>query len=161
MKNIFTLSKKHSITEANINYYATPFCHPKRKMQEHDFIYMLNGEWKIGQNGKTYHQENDMILILSANNTHYGVTSCTQGTKTMYFHTSCEKGDESATMLLSKKDSVLIDTLIPTYGNKKIKEIFAEIVNSKLCGNLKKLRYISTCSYANLQSLLHMTLIQT
>ncbi len=138
MKNIFTLSKRHTISEANINFYAVPFCHPKRKMQEHDFIYMLDGEWKIGQNNEIFQQEKDVILILSANNTHYGATSCTSGTKTMYFHASCEDGDAFGSNLPKKDNTIITDTLIPTFGNKKIKDIFAEIVNCKLCGNQQK-----------------------
>ena len=49
----FESFKGREITEANINYYASPFAHPKRKMKEHDFIYMLSGKWKIGQNDKS------------------------------------------------------------------------------------------------------------
>lgn len=138
MKNNFTLSSRHTILEANINFYATPFCHPKRKMQEHDFIYMLDGKWKIGQNDEIFDLEKDMILILSSQNTHYGVSTCTEGTKTMYFHASFEDGDESGKELSEKADAVMVDTIIPIHGNKKIKDIFAQIVNCKLCGNQRK-----------------------
>ena len=72
MKNIFS-DARHTVTEANINYYATQFVHPKRTIRQHDFIYLLDGEWKIGQNGKEYELKKDSLLILGANQQHYGV----------------------------------------------------------------------------------------
>ena len=63
MKISFNTDVRREITEANINYYNKPFVHPKRKMNKHDFIYLLQGEWKIGQNSKAYDLKKDMILI--------------------------------------------------------------------------------------------------
>lgn len=133
MENFFSLQKRHTITEANINFYASPFVHPKRNMQQHDFIYMLSGEWKIGQNDEIFELEKDTILILGAGNTHFGVTPCPAGTKTMYFHASCEESDG-----ICLEDSVCLPVFMHTYGNKNIKNTFAEIVNCKLRGNQRK-----------------------
>ena len=93
MKNVFSDKNIHTITDANINFYTVPFIHPTRKMHEHDFIYLLQGEWSLGQNGQTYDLCEDSLLILFAGNNHYGVTPCRAGTKTMYFHVTCEDGD--------------------------------------------------------------------
>ena len=92
-KNVFSRKSIHTIIDANINFYTAPFVHPKRNMREHDFIYLLGGEWSLGQNGTTYELKEDSLLILFAGNTHYGVTPCKADTKTMYFHVSCEAGD--------------------------------------------------------------------
>jgi len=134
MKNIFSTQNIHTITDANINFYTTPFVHPKRKMQEHDFIYLLHGEWSLGQNGQTYDLHEDSLLILFAGNTHYGVTPCRAGTKTMYFHVSCEEGD-----LFGESDSSFsVDMQINASYNKNIKKLFAEVVNAKLSGEQRK-----------------------
>ncbi len=130
MENYFCTSEIHHITEANINFYANPFVHPRRKMREHDFIYLLEGEWKIGQNENKYTLKKDSILILSAHNTHFGISPCAAGTKTMYFHVSCNKNDGKA-----QKDSVVLNTLISAQGNKNIKKLFSEVVSSKQTGN--------------------------
>ena len=124
----FSRDMKHKITEANINFYASPFIHPKRKMKEHDFIYILQGEWEFGQNDETYTLEKDDILILSAGNTHFGLTPCSPNTKTMYFHVTCEND------YLSDKftDGLCIKNHISTAYNSNIKKYFAETVNSKL-----------------------------
>ena len=135
MKNVFSTQNVHTVTDANINFYTAPFVHPKRKMGEHDFIYLLHGEWALGQNGQTYALEEDSLLILFANNTHYGVTPCRAETKTMYFHASCEEGD-----LFGESDASLsaIDTLMDASQNKNIKKLFANVVNAKLSGEQRK-----------------------
>ena len=93
MKNLFNIEKRHTITEANINFYANSLIHPRRRMKEHDFIYMLHGKWKMGQNDEVFDLKSDSVLILSAGSYHYGIEACSPGTKTMFFHVSCEEGD--------------------------------------------------------------------
>ena len=90
MKLFFDKNCRRRVMEANINYYAMPFIHPERKMADHDFIYMLEGEWKIGQNDEVFTLKKDSLLILSANNRHFGVAPCKKDTKTMYFHLSAD-----------------------------------------------------------------------
>ena len=128
MNNSFNVNARHRITEANINYYVSPFVHPKRIMREHDFIYIIGGEWKIGQNDEVYSLDKDKLLILSADNVHYGVSPCAAGTKTMYFHVSCEERGFSGE---KKEVPALIDASI----NSNIKKVFYEIVNAHLAGN--------------------------
>ena len=54
MEQLFFPDIIYRVKEANINYYKTPFVHPRRKMAECDFIYLLEGEWKIAQEGVEY-----------------------------------------------------------------------------------------------------------
>jgi len=139
MKNIFSVENMHHVTEANINFYAKPFIHPKRIMVEHDFIYLLKGEWKFGQNEKVYELKEDHLLILTADNLHYGVSACAPQTKTMYFHVSREKGDITiGDFSNSDFEGICTETLINAANNKNIKKIFSEIVNCKLSGNQRK-----------------------
>ncbi len=134
MKNIFS-NARHTVTEANINYYSTQFVHPKRTIGQHDFIYLLDGEWKIGQNGEEYELKKDSILILGANQQHYGVSPCREGTKTMYFHLSCEDGDRMSEVADSEQETFAVDTLIGASNNRNIKKFFFETVNAKLSGD--------------------------
>ncbi len=131
MNLIFEENINRKVTEANINYYATPFIHPERSMAEHDFIYMLEGEWKIGQNDQVFTLEKDSLLILSANNRHYGVSPCAKETKTMYFHLSCSDGDG-----FTDQNGMLMLTNVS--GRKNVKRIFRDIVEAKLAGKDKK-----------------------
>lgn len=127
---------KHKITEANINYYRVPFVHPARKMGDHDFIYMLDGEWKIGQNDEIYSLKKDTLLILSANCEHYGASACQADTKTMYFHVAAEPGDAFAEG--TGKSGEMLDSCMDVTGKRRVKKIFHEIVMAKLSGSERK-----------------------
>ncbi len=129
MQTPFNIDENYTVTEANINFYSSPFVHPRRKMAEHDFIYLVDGKWKIGQNDEIYELNKDSLLILSANNTHYGVSPCAKNTKTMYFHVSS---------INDISDYFLLDSLIDVSLNKNVKKLFSETVNAKLLKNQKK-----------------------
>lgn len=133
MKNYFSMSNRHTVSEANINFYASPFVHPARKMKDYDFIYMLSGKWKIGQNDEIFELLEDTLLILAADNAHFGVTPCDANTKTMYFHVSKEASDTQGF-----DDTICLESLIDASFNKNIKRAFQELVNAKLSGNHKK-----------------------
>ena len=132
MNLIFNENCKRHITEANVNYYALPFVHPERKMTDHDFIYMLDGEWKIGQNDEVFTLKKDSLLILSANNLHYGAAPCRKDSKTMYFHLAAEEGD------LCGNELEGLPCLIDASANKNIRRIFRDLVEAKLSGNERK-----------------------
>jgi len=132
MKNYFSTKIRHTITEANINFYATPFVHPSRKINEYDFIYLLQGKWKIGQNDGEFELSEDTMLILAPGNAHYGITPCDANTKTMYFHASCSPEDKP------QNDSICLESLINVSYNKNIKKTFQNLVNAKLSENQKK-----------------------
>ena len=133
MKTYFSILKRHTVKEANINFYASPFVHPARKMSDFDFIYLLNGKWKIGQNDEFFDLTEDSLLILAADNPHFGVTPCDANTKTMYFHVSKEAGDTHFS-----EDVICLESLIDASFNKNIKKTFQDLVNAKLSGNHKK-----------------------
>ncbi len=130
MINTFDVNAKCSITEANINFYANPFVHPKRTMREYDFIYMLQGKWKLGQNDEIFDLKKDSLLILAANTCHFGISPCSANTKTMYFHVLCEENITD--------DKICIESLTDASLNKTIKKCFLNIVNSKLSQNQLK-----------------------
>ena len=133
----FNTDIRREITEANINYYNKPFIHPKRKIQDHDFIYLLEGEWKIGQSSEIYTLKKDSVLILSGGQTHYGVSPSNPNTKTMYFHVTSAVDDEINCSVLNSKN-VVLDSLNYVGDNNIIKKIFYDIVSTKLSGNEKK-----------------------
>ena len=132
MKHYFNPHAIHSISKADILFYKAPFMHPSRKMNEHDFIYLLQGEWKLGQNDEIYHLQKNNLLILGANEKHFGVEPCLEDTKTMYFHVSAEDGD------ISFYEGDGIEGFIDASNNKNIKRLFSHIVTNKLSGNHRK-----------------------
>ena len=130
MKTLLNANESCQITEANINFYSTPFIHPSRKMSELDFIYMIDGKWKFGQNEEVFEMQNDTVLLLSATQRHYGISPCRANSKTMYFHVRCSS--------IENEDAILLDSFTDVSSNKNIKKLFSEIVNAKLLNNDKK-----------------------
>ena len=133
MKTSFFINSQNVITQANINFYSSPLVHPSRIMQEHDFIYIINGKWKIGQEAEVFDLKNDSLLILSANKRHYGVSPCEKNTKTMYFHVKCSLPKNT-----EQKDAIFLESLTNASSNKNLKKLFSEVVNAKLLGNEQK-----------------------
>lgn len=130
MMNMYNVSLKHKILEANYNLYVNGICHANRVMQFHDFIYLLEGEWEIYQNDEKYTLYPDNILILQANQHHYGKKACHPNTKTMFLHVTSEHGDG---FISDKANSDCIYTKILTdcKKNKNVKELFKEIIKEK------------------------------
>lgn len=133
--NHFSTETIHTVTCANINFYTVPFVHPSRTMEEHDFIYLLRGQWALGQNGQTYELTEDSLLILFAGENHYGVSPCEADTKTMYFHVSREAGDRFGGAAEAPSG---IATRIDASNNPNIKKRFADVINAKLSGAQRK-----------------------
>ena len=130
MQDLFFSDALYCVREANVNYYKTPFVHPRRCMEDFDFIYLLEGEWKIGQGEAEYLLEKDSLLILHGGVEHYGISPCAAGTKTRYFHVACPRKP-------SDGDGFSLKTL---YGacSGKIKRRFSDVVRSYQAGNTRK-----------------------
>lgn len=61
----YSFGSSRKISAASYIYYAQGCLHPDRVMQEHDFVYMLNGQWEIFQGREAFFMENDDVLILT------------------------------------------------------------------------------------------------
>ena len=125
----FAPTPRRTVSEANINYYAVPFIHPARTMQEHDFIYMLDGEWTFGQNGEIYTLKKNQLLILGAGQSHTGLAPCTAGTRTMYFHVSAAADDTFSRLEEG------IPPLLDVSENRDVKKLFYALVSAKTTGD--------------------------
>ena len=47
--DVLALSYAREVTLCGINLYPNPEYHPDRIMDEHDLLYIQEGEWKVGQ----------------------------------------------------------------------------------------------------------------
>ena len=127
MKNCFNVQKKRRITESNINLYINPYPHPDRIMQEHDFFYLWEGGWVIGQNGRHYKLSPDDVLILPAGEHHYGVSDTLPQTRTIYIHTEVMEGDFFSDTGCELPGYICLDTQISCRGYDTPKKLFNEI----------------------------------
>ena len=60
------------ITSANYITSVNGMVHPDRVLPEHDFLYMLDGEMEVFEDGTAYEMQTDDLLILAAGRHHYG-----------------------------------------------------------------------------------------
>jgi len=133
MVNYFDISKKHIITAAHRNIMTAPRLHPNRKLIEHDFIYVLEGEWIIGQDDEVFHIRKDDVLILAANHAHYGIEPCTAGMRTMYIHALYHAGDALDTG--DGDNKIVMSSHIKTNGDLEVKKCFEKIIYAYSIGN--------------------------
>ena len=142
MQDLFFSDTLYTVCEANVNYYKMPFVHPRRCMQEHDFIYVIDGEWKIGQGNESYELQRDSLLILRGGVEHFGITPCAEGTKTMYFHVS------------APEQTVMDGFALKTCYNAchgKIKKRFSDVVRSFQAGNQRKANHYCSLLLCDLE----------
>ncbi len=123
--NFYQLNSPRQISVANYTHYINGFLHPDRIMDEHDFVYIIDGEWEIMQNQTSYFVQKDDVIILHAGEHHYGMKECTPNTHTMYFHISASTDDIFNAVSPEKP---LLDTVIHTQTSPRVKMIFQEII---------------------------------
>lgn len=132
----FELSALRKIAEANYNTFVNPSLHPNRVMQQHDFLYILDGEWEIalednkGQR-ESYRIQKDDLLILPAQFHHYGTKLCSPNLRSMYIHaetlledhpTNAEKTNAAG------QDFVVLPTVLHCGGRIEISRYFSDII---------------------------------
>lgn len=133
MKHFFDVSRRHRITAANKNQYIIPANHPNRIMREHDLVYMIEGTWKIGQDGECYELRRDDVLILEAGRAHYGVEACAAGTKTLFIHAWALETDRKQTE--DPNAALCLESRIPAKANPAVRRCFERVVFAQSCGD--------------------------
>lgn len=125
----FALCDRRSIHSANFCLFDKPYMHPSRNMQVHDFIYMLDGEWKIGLEKETFEMHNDDVLILPANRPHYGISPCAPKTRTMYFciYSHADDGGNRK----GADGQVAVKTFLNASKSPNIKRLFERILQTQ------------------------------
>lgn len=93
--------------------------HVDRTMEQHDFLYLLAGEWEIVQDDTPYRLGPDDILLLRAGHHHYGAVPCAPGTKAMFLHFTPE-GSEAV---------VSLPPLIHCEYNPQVKKLLTMVIS--------------------------------
>ena len=92
MSVYFHFLQNRQIVSANHITMIHPTPHPDRMLKEHDFLYMLDGTWEIGEEyptggpKETFRMRSDDLLILPAGRHHYGISPCSPHNRHMYIH---------------------------------------------------------------------------
>lgn len=131
----FELTSQRRIAEANYNTFVNPLLHPNRVMPQHDFLYILDGDWEIalendGDCERFSVQKGDLV-ILPAQLHHYGTQLCSPNSRNMYLHVESLPGDHMADQAETHETGqnfVLLPTVIHCGSNIEISKYFSEII---------------------------------
>lgn len=116
---LYSLTAQRKLTAGNYVTYAQPTLHPDRIIQEHDFVFLLEGAWEIWLDNTAYSMKPGDVLMLPAGIHHFGKKRCTPGTKTMYLHLSIDE----------KNNCVAFPPLISCSHVPEIRKLFSHIIS--------------------------------
>ena len=141
----FAICDSRNIESANFCFFDKPCMHPSRNMAVHDFIYMIDGVWKIGLEDEVFEMHNNDILILPANRYHYGITPCAPKTRTIYFHVYSHPDDKKIDKC-DMNDCVIVKKFLNASSAPNIRLLFEKILKTK---NTPKIStaYLNTLFY--------------
>lgn len=131
MQNLWAPVHDRSVYWANFNYYRVPEQHPDRVMTQHDLVYMLEGNWRIGQEDEAFFVNAGDVIALQAGHHHYGVAPCASGSRTMFIHFSTAPQDR----VLQNGETVnsglfVSDVVVRCEGTPAVKHLFEEVISA-------------------------------
>lgn len=132
---------KRQVTSCNYITSVNGMLHPDRVMGEHDFLYILDGDWEIYEDDVLYEMHSDDLLILKAGSHHYGVKPCNPGNRHMYFHTPPTEEERKKTP--SGKKGREINSLFHCAGMPQVRRYFQDIIAVYWSGAANKEEQIS------------------
>lgn len=131
MFNVLCTGKRRKVLHANFNRHNKGELHPDRIMDSHDFIYILEGCWSIGQDGTDYFVEQGDVIILQAGHHHYGIEGYLPGVKTMFIHTDCfpeEKLTDEPDGIILPENMLVLPTVIKCHDSVSVISLFEDII---------------------------------
>ena len=129
MAGLYGIKDIRHISAAYHNRYNKGLKHPDRIMNEHDFVYLLNGRWEIWQDDTAHHLIPGDVIALHAGLHHYGIQPCSDYTETIYIHAErldCDRYLKNG-MSAESLDALPLDTVIHCQGVSEIESLFHEI----------------------------------
>ena len=134
--DILPLAMERSVTLCGTNVYPTPAIHDDRIMEEHNLLYIFEGEWEIGQDGTAYRLKSGDMMLMRAGSHHYGISPCSVNSRNMFFHFKQLKTDQGGVKLTpaevrsyAEGDTVCLPTVIHCGTNNAVSVIARNIVH--------------------------------
>lgn len=117
------------ITGANYITSVNGMVHPDRIMAEHDFLYMLDGNWEIMEEGNAYEMHKDDLLILAAGRHHFGKKLCNPGNRHMYFHILPTQKESQSMEEVESSSLFSCPSLLHCQNYPRIRRYFQELIS--------------------------------
>lgn len=138
---------QRTITSANYITSVNGMLHPTRTMQEHDFLYILDGSWEVIEEGAHYELQTDDLLILCAGRHHTGERLCNRGNRHMYFHVLPTEAEQLRNICMDKMEvsglagaAGFLDshTLVHCQREPKVRQYFHELISAYWSGDAQR-----------------------
>lgn len=84
--DVLSISPMRKVILCGAHVYPNPELHPDRIMQEHDLMYVVEGEWRVFQDNVLYHLRAGDMFFLRAGSHHYTPYLCAAGSRNMFIH---------------------------------------------------------------------------
>ena len=91
-----TAESNRRVLLCNHNYSHEGILHPDRILAEYDLLYMVQGEWEIIEDERTYRVGPGQVILLEPHKHHYSILPCTPEMKNAYVHFEELAGDSSS-----------------------------------------------------------------
>jgi len=133
--DLFTLSLDRRVTLCGTNYYPNPTLHVDRVMEEHDLMYIYDGQWQVNQDGTNHHMVSGDVMLLRAGSHHFGTAACTPNMRNMFVHFNRLPGDRGAVELTPEEarmhaagDRLCIPTVVHCGQDSSVNATMREII---------------------------------
>ena len=126
----YAVDTPRTLDDANHAVFVEGYIHPNRTLPFHDFIYIVNGEWELWQEGVAYTVSSGDVLLLHAGRHHYGLHPCSPGTRTSWLHFHPVAGDAFGEA--THDDAVSLPPVIHCQHSSTVKQLFADVISTYL-----------------------------
>ena len=134
--DLLSLSLERHVTLCGTSVYPRPDLPGDQVMEEHTLVYIFEGEWKIGQDGRAYHLTAGDMMLLHAGSRRYSISPCSVNLRSMFFHFTALPGDQAAVKLspaevrsFADGDTVCLPTVIRCGSNNAVSVIARNIAH--------------------------------
>lgn len=131
---ILDLSSKRQVSLCGTNVYPVPEPHLDRIIDEHDLLYIFNGEQPIAQDDEQFTAQTGDLVFLRAGSHHWGTAPCSVNMRSIFIHFNALPTDRSAKYLTREEVSaqsgstVILPTLIHCGQNNACTRIINGII---------------------------------
>lgn len=126
--NFLEASTKRAVRSCNFNRHILSK-HPDRILNEHDLIYIRQGEWQISQDGRDYDLTDGDVILLQGGHHHYGLVPCRSDVKTCFVHFSMHPND-SVEEKKERSDFFVFPMIIHCKDKHIVEHYFKRIIYS-------------------------------
>ena len=134
--DLFDLGRERRVTLSGTNVYPTPMLHVDRVMDEHDIMYVYDGEWQVNQDGINYPLASGDVILLRAGSHHYGTAPSTPNMRNMFVHFNNQLGDRGGVELTpaevrahAEGNLLCIPTVVHAGADSAVSATMQQIIN--------------------------------